>query len=61
MACPALFTLLDFELHWGLVCSRPEPLIGDSVWPSNIEKVSETSVDESLELVCVGRGHVPRF
>ena len=61
MANPAPFPLLDFCLHWGLICSCPQLFIGDSLWPSDVEDVSEASVDECLNLVGAGLDHSPRF
>ena len=61
MANPAPLSLLDLGLHWGLVCSVPQLFVGDSLWPSDVENVSETSVGECLEFVGAGLGHPPRF
>ena len=61
MANPAPFSLLDFSLHWGLICCCPQLFVGDSLWPSDVEDVSEASVGKSLKFVGAGLGHSPRF
>ena len=53
MADPSPFPFLDLLFDGDLSGSLPEVLVGDHVWPSDVEDVAEASVDEGLQLVAV--------
>ena len=53
VADPSPLSFLDLLLNGDLLCSFPEVLVGDHLWPSDVQNVAETSVDERLQLVGV--------
>lgn len=45
--------LLFFDLHFNgaLTSLVPEVVVGNDVWPSHVDDVSEATVDKGLQLV----------
>ena len=53
MADPLLFPFSDLNFNGALANLVPEVGVGNDVWPSYVNDVSEASVDEGLQLVDV--------
>ena len=53
MANPRPFPFTDLHLNRALTSLVPEVGVGNDVWPSDVDDVSEASVDEDLQLMVV--------
>ena len=53
MADPPLFPFTDLHFNRALTSLVPEVGVGNDVWPSDVDDVSEASVDEGLQLMDV--------
>ena len=53
MADPPPFPFCDLQFNGVLTSLVPEVCVGNDVWPSDVDDVSEASVDKGLQLVDV--------
>ena len=53
MADPPPFPFTDLHFNRALTSLVPEVSVGNDVWPSDVDDVSEASVDEGLQLMDV--------
>ena len=54
MADPPPFPFSDLHFNGALTSLVPEVVVGNDVWPSDVDDVSEASVDKGLQLVVLG-------
>ena len=53
MADPPPFPFIDLHFNRALTTLVPEVGVGSVVWPSDVDDVSEASVDEGVQLMDV--------
>ena len=53
MADPPPFPFCDLQFNGALTSLVPEVCVGNDFWPSDVDDVSEASVDKGLQLVDV--------
>ena len=53
MAGPPPFPFSDLHFNGALISLVPEVSVGNDVWPSDVDDVSEASADKGLQLVGV--------
>ena len=53
MADPPPFPFTDLHFNGALTSLVPEVGVGNDVWPSDVDDVSDASVDEGLQLMDV--------
>jgi hypothetical protein len=46
VADPSLFSFLDLLLNEDLPSSPPQVLVGNHLWPSDVEDIAEASADQ---------------
>ena len=61
MANPPPFPFSDLHFNGALTSLVLEVSVGNDVWPSDVDDVSEASVDKGLQLVDFGLGISPCF
>ena len=61
MANPPPFPFSDLHFNGALTSLVQEVVVGNDVWPSDADDVSDASVDKSLQLVDVSLGSSPCF